>query len=57
VSITEQPDLDGRYVVFGCLASDESFKTLSKINTFGTPWGEPTEQVRISDCGIAYTPS
>jgi hypothetical protein len=46
--------MDGRNVVFGCLASRESYDVLAKINTYGTPWGEPKEEIRISDCGIAY---
>ena len=54
MSFTHTPDLDGRYVVFGCLASQESYQTLSKLNSYGTPWGEPKEEIRITDCGIAY---
>lgn len=54
VSFKEAPDLDGRYVVFGCLASRESYQILAKINTFGTAWGDPKEEIRISDCGVAY---
>jgi cyclophilin family peptidyl-prolyl cis-trans isomerase len=56
VVFTHAPDLDGHYVVFGCLASKESYATLTKINSFGTPWGETLEEIRISDCGIAYEP-
>lgn len=54
MSFTHAPDLDGRNVVFGCLASRESYDTLAKINSYGTPWGEPKEEIRITDCGIAY---
>jgi peptidylprolyl isomerase len=54
VSMTTLPEFDEKYVVFGCLADDESYQTLGKINTFGTDHGAPTEEVRITDCGIAY---
>jgi hypothetical protein len=46
--------MDGRYVVFGCLASDDSYETLGRINNYGTDTGEPSEELIISDCGIAY---
>lgn len=48
------PEFDNKFVVFGCLADDESYRTLSRINTFGTDHGMPTEEVRITDCGVAY---
>ena len=51
VTFTANPLLDEKYVVFGTLASDESFDTLTQINTFGTAGGVPTEDVRIADCG------
>ena len=54
VVFTALPDLDEKYVVFGCLADDESYNTLSRVNTFGTDHGMPTEEVRITDCGVAY---
>ena len=54
ISSKQTPDLDGRYVLFGCLASKGSYETLTKINQYGTPWGEPKEEIRITDCGIAY---
>lgn len=54
VSFIQNFDLDGHYVVFGCLASKESYETLFKINSYGTESGEPTEEIRIYDCGIAY---
>jgi len=54
VSFTQTQDLDDKYVVFGCLADKASYDTLHKINSYGTPWGEPKEEIRISDCGIAY---
>ena len=54
VCLTSLPELDEKYVVFGCLADDESYQTLSRLNTFGTDHGMPTEEVRITDCGVAY---
>ena len=54
VSFTQTVDLDDKYVVFGCLADKDSYETLSKINSYGTPWGEPKEEIRITDSGIAY---
>ena len=54
VTFTECPELDDRHVVFGCIADIESKACLNRINLLGTPSGEPLEDVRISDCGIAY---
>ena len=54
VTFTQNSDLDGKYVVFGCLASDDSYACLSRINSFGSETGEPKEEVRIVDCGVAY---
>mmetsp|Transcript_16719 Transcript_16719/g.25114 ORF Transcript_16719/g.25114 Transcript_16719/m.25114 type:complete len:194 (+) Transcript_16719:219-800(+) len=54
VTFAEIKDLDNRCVVFGCLCSEESFEVLHKINTFGTESGQPTEELTISDCGVAY---
>lgn len=54
VTFTQNSDLDEKYEVFGCLASKESFDCLSRINSFGTACGEPKEEIRIIDCGIAY---
>lgn len=54
VVLRQNVDLDGHFVVFGCLASDESYEVLGVINSFGTESGEPTEGIRITDCGIAY---
>ncbi len=54
VVFTRNTDLDGKYVVFGCLCSPESYDTLGRINDFGTAHGEPLEELRIADCGIAY---
>jgi len=54
VTFTANPLLDEKYVVFGCLASEESYDTLSLINTFGSEGGLPTEEVRITACGVCY---
>lgn len=54
VTFSRQQKLDEKCVVFGCLANQESFDILMKINEFGTTTGEPLEEIRIIDCGIAY---
>lgn len=54
VTFREMREMDEKYVVFGCLVTDESFEVLHKINSFGTEWGEPTEELTITDCGVAY---
>jgi cyclophilin family peptidyl-prolyl cis-trans isomerase len=54
VTFARVRDLDGKYVCFGCLASQESYDCLGRINDFGTAHGEPLEELRLVDCGIAY---
>lgn len=54
VAFTANPDLNDKYVVFGCLAEDESYNVLSAINRYGTDSGMPTEELRIADCGVAF---
>lgn len=54
VCFTANADLDDKYVVFGCLASKESFRCLARINSFGSESGEPREELRIVDCGVAF---
>lgn len=54
VSFTQNADLDEKHVVFGCLASDDSYECLSKINLYGTAHGEPLEELRIADCALVY---
>jgi cyclophilin family peptidyl-prolyl cis-trans isomerase len=54
VTMRENRDMDERYVVFGCIVNEESMDVLNKINNFGTIDGEPTEELIISDCGVAY---
>lgn len=54
VTFTQNQDMDERYVVFGCLAADESFETLRLINTYGTAHGEPLEELVFVDCAVCY---
>ena len=54
VCFTQNPDLDNKHVVFGCLANDESYEVLDRINSYGTSHGEPTEELRIVDCALIY---
>jgi cyclophilin family peptidyl-prolyl cis-trans isomerase len=54
VMFRENRDMDERYVVFGALCTEESFEVLHKINSFGTEWGIPKEELTISECGVAY---
>ena len=54
VSFRELPLCDDRFVVFGCLASDQSFHTLQLINSVSSDSGTPKETLTIVDCGMAY---
>lgn len=54
ITLRENPDLDGRFVVFGCITNQESLDTLHKINAFGSLAGKPLEEIRIIDCGVAF---
>ena len=54
VTFREIPFCDDRNVVFGCLASDQSFETLQLINSLSTDHGTPKETLTIVDCGMAY---
>lgn len=54
VTFSRAQKLDESCVVFGCLANQESYDTLMKINEFGTATGEPLEEVRVVDCGVAF---
>lgn len=54
VTFTKQETFDEKYVVFGCCASEESFTTLEIINTFGSPGGQPLEELYISETGQSY---
>lgn len=54
ITLRQNPDLDGRFVVFGCIANQESLETIYKIGNLGSITGKPLEEVRIIDCGIAF---
>ncbi len=54
VCFTANPEMDNHNVVFGCLANDSSYEVLASINKFGTEWGAPTEELRITECGVAF---
>lgn len=54
VTFNRLPEFDERYVVFGCLADEESFQVLREVNRLGSATGETLETVFISDSGIAY---
>ena len=54
VTFTRQETFDEKNVVFGCCTSEESFNTLEVINTFGTPSGQPLEELYISETGQSY---
>jgi cyclophilin family peptidyl-prolyl cis-trans isomerase len=54
VTFTPNTDLDNRHVVFGCLASADSYDCLNKINSYGTDHGEPLEELMIVDCGLEF---
>jgi cyclophilin family peptidyl-prolyl cis-trans isomerase len=54
MTFRENPDLDNKFVVFGCIVNQESLDTLVKINRLGTLTGQPLEEVRIIDCGVAF---
>ncbi|KAI3775830.1 hypothetical protein L1987_45584 [Smallanthus sonchifolius] len=49
ITFRRHPWLDGHHVVFGKVI--EGMGTLFKINQLGTPGGEPTGLVQITDCG------
>lgn len=54
VTFTECVDLDDRHVVFGCIADKDSLAVLNRIDNYGSRSGEPIEDIRIVDCGVAY---
>jgi len=54
VTFRETPLCDERNVVFGALASNQSFDTLQLINNLSTESGTPKEALTIVDCGMAY---
>ena len=54
VCFSEAPELDNAYVVIGSIVTKECFKTLDAISRFSSQTGVPTEDLFITDCGIAY---
>jgi len=54
VTFTAQETLDERCVVFGCLCTEDSYSVLEDLSYFGTKWGQPTEELTISDCNVVY---
>ena len=54
ITLAAVPMLDERHVVFGCVVDEASLHTLTRVNRFGTTSGEPTEVIRIADCGVAF---
>ena len=54
VTFRENPDLDNRFVVFGCITNQESLDCLYNISNLGTLSGKPLEEIRIIDCGVAF---
>jgi cyclophilin family peptidyl-prolyl cis-trans isomerase len=54
ITLRENPDLDNRFVVFGCVVNQESLDTLYQIGNLGTAAGKPIEEVRIIDCGVEF---
>ena len=54
ITFARLEDLDNKFVVFGCVCTDESFECLRKVNRYGSPSGKPLEEIRIVDCGVAH---
>ena len=54
VTMKESPDMDDRYVVFGYVVGEDSFRVLHEINALGSQWGQPREELIIIDCGIVF---
>eukprot|EP01056_Protomagalhaensia_sp_Gyna25_P005730 Protomagalhaensia_sp_Gyna_25__5729@NODE_824_length_2548_cov_1101_235153_g649_i0_p2_GENE_NODE_824_length_2548_cov_1101_235153_g649_i0NODE_824_length_2548_cov_1101_235153_g649_i0_p2_ORF_typecomplete_len169_score31_64Pro_isomerase/PF00160_21/6_2e58_NODE_824_length_2548_cov_1101_235153_g649_i06851191 len=48
--------LDGKHVVFGEVADEESMALVKKIEACGTNSGTPTKLVKIADCGADSKP-
>lgn len=55
VTFCRYPDFDGKFVVFGCLVGKDSFDCLLRINQFGSNTGQPIEEIRVVDSGLAYS--
>ncbi|MFI9583587.1 peptidylprolyl isomerase [Streptomyces sp. NPDC052236] len=44
--------LDGKHVVFGEVADNESMDVVQKIESYGTQAGKTKAKITISDCGV-----
>ena len=53
ITVSPQPHLDGKHVVFGEL-DPKSFEVLKKIENLGSESGEPTQKVTISKSETSY---
>lgn len=51
ITLAPTPWLDGRHVVFGKVADEDSMKVVRKIESVGSNSGTTSERVVISDCG------
>ena len=49
ITLNKCPWLDGKHVVFGQVL--EGLDVARKIESFGTPEGKPTDEIRIVNCG------
>lgn len=45
------PWLDGKHVVFGEVADDESFKAVKEIEALGSSSGKTASPIKIINCG------
>lgn len=50
ITFARMPSLDNAHVVFGFLV--EGLDVLRKIESYGSPSGQPLKEVTISRCGI-----
>ncbi|MGW7196300.1 peptidylprolyl isomerase [Streptomyces chryseus] len=52
VTTVATPWLDGKHVVFGEVADEDSMKLVRKIESYGTSSGSPRATVKIADAGV-----
>ncbi|GGX10083.1 peptidylprolyl isomerase [Streptomyces chryseus] len=52
VTTVVTPWLDGKHVVFGEVADEDSLKLVRKIESYGTSSGRPKAKVTIADSGV-----